>query len=112
MDGYDEISLTGNVKIITRNEENIFSPQDFSLQKLNPKSIYGGKTIKESAKIFMNILQNRGSNSQNQVVFANSGLAISTALNISIKEGIEKAKESLKTNKAFEAFNKLKNLSE
>jgi len=112
LDGYDEISLTGNVKIITRNEENIFSPQDFSLQKLNPKFINGGKTIKESAKIFMNILQNRGSNSQNQVVFANSGLAISTALNISIKEGIEKAKESLKTNKAFEAFNKLKNLSE
>ena len=37
LDGYDEISLTGNVKIITRNEENIFSPQDFSLQKLNPK---------------------------------------------------------------------------
>jgi anthranilate phosphoribosyltransferase len=33
-------------------------------------------------------------------------------LNTSISEGIEKAKESLKTNKALEAFNKLKNLSE
>ena len=111
MDGYDEISLTGNVKIITRNEENIYSPQDLSLQKLNPKSISGGKTIKESAKIFMNILQNKGTKSQNQVIFANSGLAISTALNVSIEDGIEKATESLKTNKALEAFEKLKNLS-
>lgn len=112
LDGYDEISLTGNVKIITRNEENIFSPQDLSLQKLNSKSISGGETIKESAKIFMDILQNKGTKSQNQVIFANAGLAISTALNTSINEGIEKAKESLKTNKALEAFNKLKNLSE
>lgn len=112
LDGYDEISLTGNVKIITRNEENIFSPQDLSLQKLNSKSINGGDTIKESAKIFMDILQNKGTKSQNQVIFANAGLAISTALNTSISEGIEKAKESLKTNKALEAFNKLKNLSE
>ena len=112
LDGYDEISLTGNVKIITRNEENIFSPQGLSLQKLNSKSISGGETIKESAKIFMDILQNKGTKSQNQVIFANAGLAISTALNTSISEGIEKAKESLKTNKALEAFNKLKNLSE
>ena len=112
LDGYDEISLTGNVKIITRNEENIFSPQDLSLQKLNSKSINGGETIKESAKIFMNIIQNKGTKSQNQVIFANAGLAISTALNISIEDGIEKAKEALKSNKAFEAFNKLKNLSE
>jgi len=112
LDGYDEISLTGKVKIITRNEENIFSPQDLSLQKLNSKSISGGETIKESAKIFMDILQNKGTKSQNQVIFANAGLAISTALNTSINEGIEKAKESLKTNKALEAFNKLKNLSE
>jgi anthranilate phosphoribosyltransferase len=112
LDGYDEISLTGKVKIITRNEENIFSPQDLSLQKLNSKSINGGETIKESAKIFMDILQNKGTKSQNQVIFANAGLAISTALNTSISEGIEKAKESLKTNKALEAFNKLKNLSE
>jgi len=112
LDGYDEISLTGNVKIITRNEENIFSPQDLSLQKLNSKSISGGETIKESAKIFMDILQNKGTKSQNQVIFANAGLAISTALNTSINEGIEKAKESLKTNKALEAFNKLRNLSE
>ena len=112
LDGYDEISLTGNVKIITRNEENIFSPQDLSLQKLNSKSISGGETIKESAKIFMDILQNKGTKSQNQVIFANAGLAISTALNISIEDGIEKAKEALKSNKAFEAFNKLKNLSE
>ena len=69
------------------------------------------KVIVCGMKIFMNILQNKGTKSQNQVIFANSGLAISTALNISFKDGIEKAIESLKTNKALEAFEKLKNLS-
>ena len=57
-----------------------FRLNDLSLQKLNSKSINGGETIKESAKIFMNILQNKGTKSQNQVIFANAGLAISTAL--------------------------------
>ena len=37
----------------------------------------------------MNVLSNNGTSSQNNVVIANSGLAISTALGISINEGIE-----------------------
>ena len=59
----------------------------------------------------MNVLSNKGTISQNNVVIANSGLAISTALGISIDEGIERAKESLISRKALESFNNLKKIS-
>ena len=111
LDGYDEVSLTGNVKIISNNSEKIFEPTDFDLNILKPKSIVGGNSISESAKIFMNILNNKGSSSQNNVVLVNSGIAISTAQNISIKNGIEKARESLNSGKALNAFKTLKKLS-
>ena len=75
LDGYDEISLTGATKIISRKEENVYEPNDMGLTRSNPKSISGGNSIKESAEIFMNILNNKGTNSQNEVIFANSGLA-------------------------------------
>jgi len=111
LDGYDEISLTGATKIISRQEENVYEPNDIGLTKSNPKAIIGGHSVKESAEIFMNILKNKGTNSQNEVIYANSGLAISTALGISFKEGIEKAKESLLSNNAFESFKNLKKLN-
>jgi anthranilate phosphoribosyltransferase len=111
LDGYDEVSLTGNVKIISNNSEKIFEPSDFDLNILKPKSIVGGNSISESAKIFMNILNNKGSSSQNNVVLVNSGIAISTAQNISIKNGVEKARESLNSGKALNAFKTLKKLS-
>ena len=111
LDGYDEVSLTGKVKIISYDSEKILEPSDFNLNILNPKSIIGGSSVKESGKIFMNILNNKGTNAQNNVVLVNSGIAISTVLGCSIVEGIERAKESLKSGSAMNSFKKLKNLS-
>lgn len=111
LDGYDEISLTGKVKIISNKSEKILDPIDFNLKILDPKSIRGGKSVSDSAKIFMNILNNKGTNSQNNVAIANSGVAISTTEGTSIEDGIEKAKESLNSGKALEAFKILKKIS-
>ena len=111
LDGYDEISLTGSTKIISRKQENIYSPKKLGFKTLTQKSICGGKTIGESAKIFMNVLSDNGTISQKNVVIANSGLAISTALEVPIFEGIERAKESLVSGKALKSFYNLKKLS-
>ncbi len=111
LDGYDEISLTGKVKIISNKSEKILDPIDFNLKILDPKSIKGGKSVSESAKIFMDILNNKGTNPQNNVAIANSGVAISTVEGTSIEDGIEKAKESLNSGKALEAFKILKKIS-
>ena len=111
LDGYDEVSLTGKVKIISNKSEKILEPSDFNLNILNPKSIKGGKSISESAKIFIDILNNKGTNGQNDVVLVNSGIAISTSLGCSIEEGMEKAKESLESGNAIKTLKTLKNLS-
>ena len=111
LDGYDEISLTGSTKSISNIKEEIIEPSDFGLSILKEKDIKGGDSIKSSAKIFMNILSGKGTKAQNQVVCANSAIAIATKMNISPKEGFERAKESLISGKAMKSLTHLKKLS-
>ncbi len=111
LDGYDEISLTGNTKSISRTKETMFAAENFGLQQLNQKDIQGGKTIQQSAQMFINILSGKGSEAQNNVVCANAGMAIATVNNLDIKQGFELAKESLLSGKGLISLNKLKELS-
>lgn len=112
LNGYDEISLTGNTKAFSKKSERLIKSQDFGLNRVNETDISGGKSIESSAKIFMDIIQNKGTKAQHDVVCANAGTAISTTLNLSIREGFEKAMESLKSGDAFKAFKKLKKISQ
>jgi anthranilate phosphoribosyltransferase len=109
LDGYDEISLTDNFKLITNNEEIIADSKFFNFQKTSNHEILGGKTIKESANIFKNILKGLGTKSQQNVVLANSSLAIKTITGKNIDECVLIAQESLKSGKAYKS---LKNLSQ
>tara|TARA_B100000767_G_scaffold270629_1_gene294703 strand:+ start:148 stop:1140 length:993 start_codon:yes stop_codon:yes gene_type:complete len=111
LDGYDEISLTGSTKSISNIKEVIIEPTDFGLSILKEKDIKGGDSIKSSAEIFMNVLSGKGTKAQNEVVCANSAIAIATKMNISPKEGFEKAKESLVSGKAMKSLNQLQKLS-
>lgn len=111
LDGYDEISLTGNTKTITNNSEGMLKPEDFGVAAVRESDIVGGNTIEESAQIFLDILQGRGSRSQNDVVCANAGIAIATVKNLSPKEGFEQAKQSLTGGKGLKALKKLQELS-
>ncbi|MFK7050845.1 MULTISPECIES: anthranilate phosphoribosyltransferase [Flavobacterium] len=112
LDGYDEISLTNDTKIISREKEQILKPEDFKISKLNPLDIIGGTTIEESANLFYKIIAGKGSDAQNNVVCANAALAISTIKNCSINEGFELAKESLLNGKALEKLKKIQAISE
>lgn len=111
LDGYDEISLTGNTKTITNNSEGMIKPSDFGLRAIKQSEIVGGDSIEESAQIFMNVLQGKGTEAQNNVVCANAGVAISTVENINVKDGFEKAKESLLNGNGLIALRKLQELS-
>lgn len=111
LDGYDEISLTGNTKTISNNSEGMLSPQDFGVKDLKPEEIAGGGSIESSAEIFLNILKGKGTQAQNNVVCANAGMAIATAKQISVKEGFETARESINSGKALKALEKLRELS-
>jgi len=110
LDGYDEISLTGNTKVYSRKSEFILESEDFNLKNINPLDIKGGIDIKSSSKIFMNVLNGNGSNHQENVVCANASLAIAISKEISILDAFEEAKESIKSGKALKCFNNLINI--
>ena len=111
LDGYDEISLTGSTKTISNTSENMLNPSDFGVKAVTMNQITGGNSIEESAQIFINTLQGRGTEAQNNVVCANAGIAIATVNNLTPLEGFEKAKESLFGGKGLAALKKLQELS-
>lgn len=110
LDGYDEISLTGDFKMISNSGEKLFTPEQIGLSKLKAEEIKGGETVEESAKIFENILRGKGTKAQNEVVLANSAAALVTANpDLSFPDAVEKAREVLLSGKAFDVFNGLVN---
>ncbi len=112
LDGYDEISLTNNFKLITNNSEKIVSPNDFNFEIIKHNEISGGNSVKESANIFISILNNNGSEAQNSVVIINAAIGINCVYKEkSFLECIEMAKESLLSGKAKKSFDILINLN-
>lgn len=111
LDGYDEISLTGDTKTISNNSESMLTPADFGVTKISQSEITGGEDIAASAQIFLNVLNGKGTEAQNNVVCANAGVAIATVESITPKAGFEKAKEALLSGKGMEALKKLQELS-
>lgn len=111
LDGYDEISLTGNTKIISNTSETMVSPKDLGVEQIDENSIFGGKTVSASARIFLKVISGKGTEAQNNVVYANAGLAIATVKQIDHLQGFELAKESLLSGKAKACLDKLIELS-
>ena len=107
LDGYDEISLTGRFKAITSQGEYLLTPEEMNLNTVTETDIYGGETIEEARTIFLNILNNKGTEAQQQVVLANASMALSVAKNLSVDEGYAMAKESLESGSARQALEKL-----
>jgi len=112
LDGYDEISLTAEAKMISRNTESIISSSDFQLSKLQFEDIKGGETIEQSASIFMNIISGNGTEAQQNVVCANAALAIVTIEKCTVLDAFVKAKQSLQSGKALEKLKKLQQISQ
>ena len=110
IDGYDEISLTNGTKVYSRESEFILGSEDFNLKNIDSKNIIGGKDIKSSSKIFMDVLNGKGSTDQENVVCANASLAIAISKDVSIIEAFNQAKESIKTKNALKCFNELINI--
>ena len=108
LDGYDEVSLTGPFKMISNREESILNPSDLGLGTYRQDEIHGGDTIEESAKIFIDILEGKGSKAQNDVVIANASLALRCGdASLSIEDAVAKAKESLESGAAKVTLKKL-----
>ncbi len=78
IDGYDEISLTGDFKYMSRFNEAVVSPGSLGFDIVKPGELFGGDTVEEAAKIFMNVLENQCNKAQKNVVIVNSAYALKT----------------------------------
>jgi anthranilate phosphoribosyltransferase len=107
LDGYDEISLTGDFKLATNDFNKNYSPSDIGLEVLLQDQLHGGDSLEASAKIMVSILENEGTPAQNAAVLANAGVALSVSRGLDLAEGIALARVSLESGKALESFRKL-----
>ncbi len=108
LDGYDEISLTNDTKVITNEGEKIMTPEQLGKRMVEPADIYGGSSVEEAAKIFTKILKGEGSWAQNAVVLANAAMALHCTGNYkSYDEAYNAAVESLESGRAEKCLKKL-----
>jgi anthranilate phosphoribosyltransferase len=108
LDGYDEISLTHDSKIITKNGEEIYSAEDLGFDPVTHQSIEAGETPQESAKMFRNILEGKGTVQQNSVVQANAAVALYHTHKFgSYDDCLLMAQESLESGKALKSLEAL-----
>ena len=107
LDGYDEISLTHDLKWIDQQGERVCTPQQLGFKNTIESDLYGGQTIPEAAGIFTNVLNNSATESQTNVVIANTAVALHTLNpNKDWATSCNEARESLRSGKAKQAFAK------
>ena len=105
LDSYDEISLTDEFKVMTRNYERIYRPQALGFHAAHPEELSGGRCKEDAARIFDDILHNRATPAQTQCVIVNAAFAIQVMEpEKEIEECIHIARESLESGKALNAL--------
>jgi anthranilate phosphoribosyltransferase len=108
LDGFDEISLTGGFRALTRATERTYVPADLGLEPVLPSDIYGGSTVKEAASVFLNIMEGKGSRAQKDVVVANAAMALFCMDESSgLENCLGRAREALESGRALKAFKEL-----
>ncbi len=108
LDGYDEISLTGDTKVITNKGEQVMSAEVLGKRMVAPADIYGGNSAEEAAAIFKKIIRGEGSWAQNAVVIANAAMALHcTGKYTNYETCYQLAVESLESGKAYQCLQTL-----
>ena len=106
IDGYDEISLTGDFKVTTNQYERIFSPADLGFTPARPEELVAGATELEAKEIFDAVLENRALPAQKNIVLANAAFGIQVLEHgqKSLDECIAIARESIDSGSALHTF--------
>lgn len=108
LDGYDEISLTNDTKVITNRGEQVMTPQQLGRRSVQASDIFGGNTVEEAARIFRSIIGGKGTWAQNAVVLANAAMALHCTGQYGSYDGAYAAAvDSLESGKAKACLDKL-----
>ena len=113
IDGYDEISLTGDFKVTTNTYERIFKPSDLGLRTAQPEELVAGATEDEAAQIFDNVLQNKALPAQKDIVLANAafGIQVYEQGKKTIEARLDIARQSIESGKAWKTSLKFAELN-
>ena len=107
LDGYDEISLTGEFKVATSENEKIYTPESLGFARCKEEDLDGGDTPEAAARIFDDIMNNRGTEPQKNAVIVNSAFAIHVIHpEKQIEECIALSRESLDSGRALATLKK------
>lgn len=107
LDGYDEISLTSQFKVVSNKGEQLFMPEDLNFNRIEQRELNGGETPEAAAKIFRNVLNVNATEGQMNAVLVNAAFGIQTIeQEKSIDECLEIARDSLYGKKALNALKK------
>lgn len=105
LDGYDEISLTDEFKVMTNRYETIYRPSDLGFALAPQEALSGGATPEEAAHIFDAVLQGRATQAQTDCVLINASFAIQARHpQRPIDECVAVAHEALASGKAWKTF--------
>ena len=108
VDGFDEVSLTGPIKIFDNTGEKMVTPSDLDLPILRNEDILGGQTVEESARIFTAVLEGKSTPQQREAVIANAALGLYAAnQEAGFGPAVASAREALESGKALSTFKKL-----
>lgn len=111
VDGFDEVSLTGPIKVFYNGGERMIAPAEMDLPQLSYDDIRGGQSVEASAKIFMSVLEGTATEAQKNAVIGNAAMALYAAdQRGGLRAAVEKAREALKSGKALVTFRKLMDL--
>ena len=105
LDGYDEISLTGEFKVATADKEKLYTPEMLGFQRISETDLDGGETPEAAARIFDTVLDGSATRAQRDCVIANAGFAIHVIRpELPVADCIAEARESLEAGKARATF--------
>jgi anthranilate phosphoribosyltransferase len=102
LDGYDEISLTDTFSFKSNDDDRYIKPEEIGFGRVRPSELFGGESVDEAARIFLAILEGKGTEAQRHVIYANAGLAIQRFHpDKTLENGINEARESLDSGQAL-----------
>src|SRR5690554_7397041 len=107
LDGYDEVSLTSQFKVVSNRGEHLYMPEDIGFKRINQSELYGGDTPEDASKIFRDVLSASATEAQTNAVLVNAAFGIQTVDQTkTIEECIEIARDSLYGKKALKVLEK------
>src|SRR5699024_4965328 len=108
LDGYDEVSLTADTRLINNQGEHNLTPEELGKTPVKQEDLYGGNTIQKARDMFQKIIKGEGTQAQSSVITANADVGIKCAgLYDSYEDCYQAAKESPESGKAYKVLTDL-----